>query len=175
MSAICIIDYTSSVDKIGFEKCNKMAKEIIKYCLEYDLAAFFNSYDYGKEIIVSAGMKAFFLMSDSFLYKNCEFLHTSDCGIVESNADLDFSKDQFKSDFIEKFSFLKYIINIISKYNIESVDIYLSGGNVEDLSEFDKLPANYNNFLEILCDYIVVNADKYAYEFPDVKLELLKT
>lgn len=62
-----------------------------------------------------------------------------------------------------------------SKYNIESVDIYLSGGNVEDLSEFDKLPANYNNFLEILCDYIVVNADKYAYEFPDIKLELLKT
>ncbi len=173
MSAICIVDHTSGMSTIDFEKYNMMAKEVIGYCLKNDLAAFFNSYDYGKEVIESVGMDQFFLLSDSFLYKNCEFLDTTGCGIYGSEKNLHFSIEQFKLDFLARFSFFKDIVDILNGYGIDAIDIYLDeSGGAESFTDFDTLPVDYDDFLEKLCEYIISNAATYSYCFPAVKLEL---
>lgn len=75
-----------------FEELDNLAKELVRYCLNHDnLAVFFNSFDYGKNLI-EEHMSNFFLLSDSFLYKNYEFLedfyYNPEIGLAETEKSL---------------------------------------------------------------------------------------
>ncbi len=164
MSAICIVNLKES-NLIGeFDNYNRLAKELIQFALDNDIAIFFNSYDYGEEIIRDGGMKNFFLMSDSFLYKNCEFLNTTDLAY-------DWGSDRAKQKFMKKYGFLKEMLKIVFRYDVRLVELFVSDdGSVDRVSDFEELKSNSETFLTDIYDYILAHALEDAYCFPTVKL-----
>ena len=143
------------------------AKKLVRYCLECDnLAVFFNSFDYGKTLIVEERMRIFFLLSDSFLYKNCEFLeevpYIDPFNLVES-----------EKIFIKKYSFFNDFFRIIFEYDVSEITVFLSvDGSIEHSDEFIPLSATPETFLHILFDSVITNADKCAYQIPSLKFTI---
>lgn len=164
MSAICIVNLKESNLISEFDNYNRLARELIQFALNNDIAIFFNSYDYGEEIIRDGGMKNFFLMSDSFLYKNCEFLNTIDLAY-------DWGSDRAKQKFMKKYGFLKEMLKIVFRYDVQLVELFVSDdGSVDCVSDFEELKSSSETFLTDIYDYILAHAWKDAYCFPTVKL-----
>ena len=166
MSNICIVDLKDHT--LDFDKLNEMVKRITQLALNKDLAVFFHSYDYRADIINSAKMKNFFLMSDSFLYKHCDFLDTTSFTDVKNI-------EKFRKEFFKKFAFFTDILNIIFSYKLSVIDIYVSGGGDSGtVEDFDVIKTNQESFLKDLFNSIIKYSDEYAYGFPTVKLEVAK-
>lgn len=165
MSAICLVNLKKH--NLEFDQLNLLANELIQFALNNKLAVFFNSYDYGSELICDGKMNDFFLMSDSFLYKNCEFLNT--CGL-----DFDKSNETAKSSFMKKFGFFNIIIHKIFQFNVNCVEIYISeDGSANSVADFETIKTSENNFLAVLYDEIIKRAKEYAYGFPSLKIEIM--
>lgn len=168
MSEFCLFDLKNINTNISYDKLNEMAKTITRFCLDKDLAAFFNSYDYGVELINEVKMECFFLMSDSFLYKNCNFLDTTEFAYCNN-------EEQFKKGFLKKFDFFIDLLNIIFSYEITEIDIYLSeDGAVNCVEDFIVYKTTQKNFLKDLFNCIIKHVDEYARCFPTVKFEVTK-
>lgn len=160
MSELCLVDL--SKNEMNFNELNDLAVQLVKIALADNIAIFFHSFDYGYEIIKEAKMKNYFLMSDSFLYKNCGFLNTS------------FFKDvrkieQCREEFIERFKFFNDILSCIFKYNINQIEIYITMDCSVNINDFDCLLCSKDNFLFKLFEVIFNYADEYAYGFPTIK------
>lgn len=71
MSAVCIVNLKKH--NLKFEELNNLAKELVRYCLNHDnLAVFFNSFDYGKNLI-EEHMSNFFYFQIVFCIKITNF------------------------------------------------------------------------------------------------------
>lgn len=165
MSAICLVNL--KINSLNFDEFNDLAKKLVRYCLECgNLAVFFNSFDYDKTLIVDEHMKNFFLLSDSFLYKNCEFLE--EVPFIDP-----FNLVESERAFTEKYDFFNDIFNIVFNYNVSEITVFLSiDGSVEHSYEFVPLSATPENFLHTLFDSVITNADKCAYQIPSLKFTI---
>ena len=161
MSELCIVNLKEH--KLDYEKLNAMAKHLVKVALDNNIAVFFHDYDYGGELIADAKMKNFFLMSDSFLYKNCDFLDTT---IFKNVSDIEL----FRKEFLERFRFFDAILQTVFEYDVELVEIYITEDPIADREEdFEEVHTSQRDFLNDLFFDIINNAQWYAYCFPTTK------
>lgn len=168
MSAICLVNL--KINSLNFDEFNDLAKKLVRYCLAREnLAVFFNSFDYGKTLIVDEHMKNFFLLSDSFLYKNCEFLE--EVPFIDP-----FNLVESEKVFTEKNNFFNDVFNIVFSYNVSEITVFLSiDGSVERSDEFIPLSATPENFLHIFFNSVISNAEKCAYQIPSLKFTIHST
>lgn len=164
MSAICVVNLKEH--DLKFEDLNSLAKKIIAFCLKSDLAAFFHCQDYGYELIQKADMTNYFLMSDSFLYKNCEFLDTTM---------FSYDKDRFKVEFFQKYSFFYELIGIIFAYHINAIEIYISVDPTEEFDDFIPIQTSQNEFLNDLYENFMNCSIDTAFTFPTTKFCIKKS
>lgn len=166
MSAICLVNLKDHT--LSFEKLNNLAKELVKYSLENNLGVFFNTTDYGYDIIESGSMRNYFLLSDSFLYENCEFLEESYLLALGVK-----SNEEVQKRFLEKFSFFDQIIKILFQNDITIIEIYISEyGTEETAQEFTENVTTKDKFLEKLYNTFVNSEDVFT--FPPVKFVIKK-
>ena len=159
MSAIFIVDLKRH--NLSFDSMDDLARKIVKIALKEKIGVFFNSFDYAVDLIEDAKMKSFFLLSDSFFYKNCDFLNTDM---------FDISNKRFKKIFIKKYKFVEKILCEIKKAGVTSIDVYIScDGCTEVVSDFIDEKANMDSFLEGMFRGIFKYSNEYAYGFPTVK------
>ena len=150
----------------NYNELCKLSKEITRFALNNNFAVFFNSYDYGNEIINEAQMKDFLLISDNFLSKNCEFLNTSYFANV---SDI----EKFKKEFFKKFDFLKKLVEKLFQYNINLIEIYITqDGAVNSIKDFTEQTSSAKTFLYDLLIEIINNKEEYAYGFPTIKYNI---
>lgn len=98
---------------------------------------FFSHSHYRKDIIESAQMRNYFVMSDSFVYRNCNFLETN--SIVEKlYFDNGFNEEKFYRVFKERFKFFDEIIDNIFHDDVSLIEIYISeNGCVSSIDDFE--------------------------------------
>lgn len=165
MSAFCIFNLKKP--PLDFNSLNSLAQKLIGYSLNNDLGVFFNSYDYAADLIKDAGMKCFFLMSDSFVYKNCDDL--LDTSFLTDPSNL----TQCKKEFFNHFKFFNDILDIVFKCGVREVEVYISeDGSTSKKLDFIQLETTKEMFLDALLNSILENVDRYAYTFPDVKITI---
>lgn len=165
MSNICIVNLKDNNINNNVKILNRLSKELIQYSLDNNIAVFFNSYDYGEEIINEAKMKCFFLMSDSFIYKNCEFLSTN--FLMKTN------NKNIEKVFLKKYQFFEDVLKIIFKYDVSLIEIFISvDGAVNCVEDFNIIKSSRDSFLIDL--YKVFAEDIYdgPFCFPTVKFEI---
>ena len=162
MSAIFIINF--SKNEISFDHMNNLAKQIVKIALKENVGVFFNSFDYAENLISDAKMENFVLLSDSFLYKNCDFLDTSS---------LRFKDKKFKHNFHKKYGFINKILKAIKNSGMTTIDIYISNdGSIENVADFETKKTSVSSFLDDLISSIFEFSAEYAYGFPTIKYTL---
>ena len=171
MSGVCIINLKKH--NLTFEKINELAEKLMFVALQNHVAVFFHS-NYRKDIIESAKMQNYFVMSDSFVYRNCNFLETN--SIIEklylNNA---FSYEEFHRAFKERSKFFNEIIDNIFQYDVSLIEIYISGsGCVSSANDFELRKTSTKNFLLDLFSSLQDYENDYNYEFSNVKFELRK-
>lgn len=146
MSAICIVNLKKH--NLEYDKLNDMAKKIVRYCLDHDnLAVFFNALDYGKNLVDDEHMQNFFLLSDSFLYKNCEFLED-----FYYNPETELAETE--KDFNEKYKFFLDIFDIVFQYDVSEITVYVDD-SVAGINDFEPLSATTEEFLPLFFRYVV--------------------
>lgn len=155
MSAICIVNLKKH--NLKFKELDNLAKELVRYCLNHDnLAVFFNSFDYGKNLIEEEHMSNFFLLSDSFLYKNCEFLedfyYNPEIGLAET-----------EKTFNKKYKFFLDMFEIVFRYNVSELTVLIDDSETESISEFEYLTATSEEFLHLFFHYAVKHIDYGGY------------
>lgn len=169
MSSFCCVNLAKNKVSKHFKKYNQIANRVVEYALEHKFAVFFNSYDYGLNIIEEADMKDFFLVSDSFLYKNCELLNTTEFARK-------MLKDEMfdtKKAFFRKYRIFNELVNIIFEYEVSEIEIYFTD-DAENLSEFDVKQTTKENFLLDLYNAVEAAVPEYAGLFPTVKFCIKK-
>ncbi len=161
MSALCIFHLKEH--SMSFEELNSLAREVVRCCLDRGLGVIFNSFDYAANIIAQGRMKNFFFLSDSFLYKNCDFL---DAAITEDVTDLDICR----KEFLTRFSFLREILEILFRFPLRQAEVFVStDGAAENINDFIIEEVGHKAFLNALFESIYRYADRYAYEIPSMR------
>lgn len=155
MSAICIVNLKKH--NLKFDDLNDLAKELVRYCLNHDnLAVFFHSFDCQKNLIDEEHMRNYFLISDSFLYRNCELLEDTFYA-----PEMNLSEAEKK--FNEKFKFFLDMFEIIFKYNVSELTVLIDDSVAESINDFEPLSATPENFLHLFFSYVVEYADCSGY------------
>ena len=170
MSNFCCINLKQNNLIDDFAKYNKFAKEIVQCALDNDLGVFFNLHDYASELITEAGMRDFFIISDSFLYKNCEFLDNTELTRRMSQS----NSFNYKAAFFEKYGFLSEFIKIIFRYNVLIAEIYITEDNCDSVCDFRILESTPHKFLWDLCNVVIDSVKQYGGEFSTLKIVIKK-
>lgn len=151
---------------MNLEELKLLSNNLMRLALDKNFAIFFNSYDYAKDLILENSMKEFFILSDSFLYKNCGFLNTN---FLENLLDYNESEKQF----VENFDFLNLINETIFKYKINEIEIFITAdGAVNCIEDFEEIECKCNEYLKVLFKNIIIKANEYAYGFPTLKVSV---
>ena len=167
MSRFCCINLKESNLINDFDNYNKLAREIITYTLNNNIAAFFNAYDYWQDIINEAKMKTFFLISDSFIYKSCELLdNTEFVDLIRQNKDISIYKKAFEN----KYSFFKDLVEIIFKFNVSLIEIYITEDDAVEIQDFKSIKSARETIVSDLFNCVIDSVSEFGNEFPDVKL-----
>lgn len=171
MSSFCCINLKENNLKKDFNSYNELAKELMAYALNNDLAIFFNSYDYWQDVIEKGKFNEFFLLSDSFLYKSCELLdNTEFVKLIEENDDI----NVYKNAFIKKYSLFKDIVDIIFKYSVSVIEIYISEDDITEYEDFKNLVSTKETILNDLFESVINSVNEYGNEFPNLKIIIKK-
>lgn len=160
MSAICLI--VLKEPNLEFDEFNELSKKLVRFAVDNNLAVFFQN-SYFPDLFSKDNFNQFFFMSDSFLYQNCDFLTTE--GIGYKGVDI------FRKEFMNKFGFFNTIFSIVFNY-VKSFDVYITGGGVSTLEDFDIMQTTESDFLQDLFKCILDRSDEYAYGFPTIKFEV---
>ena len=149
-------------DNICYNELNSLANELTAFALENNLGVHFNEFGDSIELIKKNHMKNYFFISDSFLHCNASFLDI----VATSTSD-------FKSKFYNSLSFVYEIIDIIEKYTVSKIEMYISSdGILNDENDFVILNLNKLELLDKLYQTVIDNADEFAYEFPTTKINI---
>ena len=169
MSSFCCVNLLRNKVSKHLKTYNKLANSVVKYALDHKFAVFFHSYDYSSDIIKEAGMKDFFLVSDSFLYKNCGLLDTTE-----------FARKLLKNEtfnqkraFFRKYRIFSELIDIIFEYDVSEIEIYFAD-YADDLSDFDEIRTTKENFLLDLYNTVEDAVPEYGGLFPPIKFCIKK-
>ena len=167
MSSFCCINLKDSKVTADFENYNNLAKEIIANALKNNIAAFFNSYDYWQDLILKADMKAFFLLSERKKKKSCELLdNTCFIDIIENNSDM----QVYKKAFEKKYKFFKELVEIIFKYDVSLIEIYLTEDDTTEIDDFKSMVSTKETILSDLFSCVIKSTPEFGNEFPTIKI-----
>ncbi len=174
MSGFCLFNLKKH--NLNFENLNDLANALVSIALKNQLGIFFNCNDYGKEIIQATGMRDYFHLSNSFLYKNCDFLDIPNlimhiCN-VNSVEELDISllpnKVEIQQEFLREYCFFEEILECIFKFDVFEIEIYITDeyGPVLFFEEFNPIIVDEKNFLNQLFDSLNDSlGNGFNYEF----------
>ena len=151
---------------ISFDEMDDLANKIVRVALEEKKGVFFNALDYDENLIGGIGKSPFFLISNSFLYQNCDFLDTDEFDLNDKSIQLKFNK---------KYSFILNFLNELKRSGINEVEIFISNdGAVNKIEDFvTQEPVFSNEFLYILLQNIYKYSKIYAYGFPTIKYTVI--
>lgn len=162
MSAVCLLNFNTK--HLTFEQLNNLANDMVKNALLNGIAVYFND-NIVEELLSDEKSNTSVILSDSFLYRNADDL-------------LDFTnfayetEENYKTIFIQKYSFLSQLIDIVLGYKIESIDLYISEqGNFDNYIYVETKKENavyelFNTFME--------HSLKTGYTFPDLKIHIIR-
>ena len=173
MSNFCCINLKDSNFENDYDSFNDLANVLVRFALDNKIAVFFNSYDYGEALINAGNMREFFLISDSFLYKNCDSFLYKNCELLDNTQLLCQSEISqlvdFKSAFFEKYNFFEKIIEIIFRYDVFSIEIYITEDNTDNMDDFNTIISSKDGFMSDLYKSVVEAIPSYGGEFPTTK------
>ena len=174
MSGVCIINFKKH--NLTFDQMNELAEKLMYIALQNHVAIFFHSH-YRKDLIDNVKMKNYFVMSDSFFYRNCNFLNV--VPIVESCMGnvmyVNHENAVFRAKFIKRYYFFDLIIQCIFQYDVDLLEIYISeSGCVNKNEDFEVINTSAQLFLSDLFDSLVDMHNGFNYEFPDAKFVIPK-
>ena len=173
MSAICIFDFTEN--NLTYSAMNSLANEIVRFALDIGKGIFFyvpifidgkNKY----EKIKGANMRNAFEITENFFNSNCDFVEKFNEKILKQK---DMGEKELKSLFVESFGFLGKILDIIFKYDVSVVKIYLTEDNVDEDRDFEVLETTKQKFLSCLYDKSLESGDYINY-IPSLKFVIKK-
>lgn len=167
MSAVCIVNLKEH--KLSFDQLNDLANKLVALSLQKQKAVFFHSRDYRYDLIQESEMQNYFLMSDSFLYKNCEFLEEPLYCLIKDNI------FETRKAFYKQYQFFSDVIKTIFDYDISFIEIYISAdGSVGSIKDFYTIKSCRDEFLEDLFLSVFDSKQEILNEFPTVKFEIKK-
>ena len=169
MSAICIVNLKEH--RLAHKELNCLADELVSFALKRHLGVHFHARDYGYDLIQDAKMSNYFLLSDSFLYKNCEFLEEPLYPLERETV------QQTYDAFYEKFHFMEEMLFLIFRQDVSCVELYLStDGSVGSLLDFVSMQTNAEGFMNCLFQTVYDPEEKmFADAFPTVKLRIFRS
>lgn len=164
MSGLFLINIKK--DWTSFDEMDDLSKRIVRIALKENKGVFFNSCDYDEDLLSDIGKIPFVLISNSFLYQNCDFLDTSEFDVNDKNIQIKFNK---KYNFINSF-FVEF-----NKFGVTELDIYISNdGSVSTAEDFViQKTVKSQDFLDSLLSSIYEYSDIYAYGFPTIKYTVI--
>ena len=162
MSAVCLLNFNTK--HLIFEQLNNLANDMVKNALLNGIAVYFND-NIVEELLSDEKSNTSVILSDSFLYRNADDL-------------LDFTnfayetEENYKTIFIQKYSFLSQLIDIVLGYKIESIDLYISEqGNFDN---YIYVETKKENAVYELFDTFMEHSLKTGYTFPDLKIHIIR-
>lgn len=164
MSELCLFNIKEK--NLKFEELNELAKDVTRYSLENGYGSFFNTSDYAYELIEKAGMKTYFILSDSFVYENADDLLDTMRFVYDSKSD-------YKKHFLETFGFFEDYLDIVFKYDVDSVEVWIDGnGTATEIEDYDRLISEKGDFTTTLYDFFMKMCNETGYTFPSVVIEV---
>ena len=106
-----------------------------------------------------------FLISDSFLYKHADEI----LDITEFVCD---EEGLMKERFMHKYAFLNQLMNILFRYGILSLDIYITEDGDECVERYICLETKRADLLENLFQTFIRYSSQTGYTFPNVKIQV---
>lgn len=170
---------------LNYEQMNALSRRLIELALKENIGISFNCSDYGTEIIESEKMNCYFHISNSFLYKNCDFLDiprmiSELCGVDDAEK-IDFdhypSKSQIQEAFLNYYDFLVKIIDCIFEYDVTLIEVFVTNcfGTVIYSDEFETIMTTRETLLLDMFHSLTDELQNgFNYEFPSAKIVLSK-
>ncbi len=154
-------------DKADYEKSVILSKKIISYCLSKNLGVTFNFLGYSQELIHQLNPTLYFSISDDFLQLNSEYLNTSKIVHIE--------EDIGKKIFCDNFSFFDEIYSILVDLKFNNISLLISSdGSAEKIEDFKVINSESKPITEAIYESIINNKETYAYDFPDIIVNIGK-
>lgn len=160
MSGICIVNLKKH--NMKFDEMNLLSKKLVKIALKNNIGIFFNNFDYDSEFIKQANFKTFFLLSDSFLYRNCDFWIFNDFELISDEK-------KFKKWFYKSYKFFTKIFCELSKFNISTIEVYISNDGEDNVNNFKEIHTTKQKFLDDFYKDYIEESDIYCYGIPTIK------
>ena len=152
-------------DNLKYDQSVLLSKKIISYCLNKNLGAIFNFLGYCDELIDQLGATMYFSISDDFIQLNSEYLSTSNINHIK--------QDSGKQKFIDKFSFLNEICDILCNFGLTKICVLISpDGGVHSIDDLKAVDKNTELLTDVLYQGILESHDKYAYDFPNMIINI---
>lgn len=187
MSGLCIINLKKH--NLNEETMNEMANKLIRVSLKNHVAVHFNGRDYGQPLVDEEKMRDFFVLSHTFLYKNCDFLDLEPLMlklykakdfqnfIQKEKMKNSFEKEKFQEMFCHKYNFFNEIIESVFLYDVNLIEIFMTEnyGWIQHGQDFAEIKTQRRNFLLDLFNSLVdVLGNNFNYEFPNAKFVISK-
>lgn len=150
-------------DEIDYFNKVRLSELLIDYCLLNKKGVIFNFLGYSEDFISELHPHFYFSVSDDFIQLNSEFMTTCDIENIQ-NA-------KGKEKFIEKFSFLSDIFQILVDFGLLNFSLVIAcDGSDDDIEDFDTKYINEttSSLTDVLYDHIINMSHYYAYEFSNV-------
>lgn len=187
MSGLCIVNLKEH--NLNEEKMNEMANNLIRVSLKNHIAVHFNGRDYGQELVKEEKMHEFFILSHTFLYKNCDLLNLEPLMLKLYKAK-DFEdfikkekmrnlpeKEKFQEYFCREYNFFNEIISSVFLYDVSLIEIFMTEnyGPIRHSEDFVEIKTQRKAFLSDLFNSLVdVLGNRFNYEFPSAKFLISK-
>ena len=169
-----------------YEELNVMSKKLVALALEKNFGIVFNCPESDNETFSSGALRDFFHISDSFLYRNYDFLNMPDlmlklCGANDID-ELDLkhypSKEEIRDGFINEFEFLNQILDIVFEFEVDLIEMIVVDsltGIFLPYEEYEEYHLSRNSFLYDLFHLLNDPLNNgFNYEFPTAKILISK-
>lgn len=108
------------------------------------------------------------MLSDSFLYRNADDLLDVTAFVYDTD-------EFYEKKFIEKYSFFSKLVDVIFKYEIDVIDLYITEQGDDKFDEYIFEEVKKENLLEKLFDAFIKTSSQTGYTFPNIKIHIKKT
>lgn len=132
-----------------------LTNKLIEYCISKNFGVIFNAREVNVNAIQELNPQLYFSLSDDFFSHCCDFLST---------ADIDFSSENRKISFYNKYAFFDEIYNILVNFGVKRLCLMVANQEAE-LDCFNVKNKGTSSYVEILYNSILEEKDDYAYGF----------
>jgi hypothetical protein len=160
MSELCVV-HLKKFD-FGFETLDALARDVVLFGLEHHIGICFNFLDRQDELVRNASIKNHFLLSGSFVYQQADFLDVTEFFMM--------NQDDFKVAFYQKFAFFDELIDLLLRYHVLEIEIYITeDGLANRPEEFKSLEVERGKVVDTLYGELI---KQYGLVFPDLKISV---